>query len=46
MRCVQIGLVEVLLPNYLVVRCKYVVSIVLAIDWFVPIVHLFVGDKL
>ncbi len=46
MHYVQIGLVEVLLPNCLVVRCKYAVSIVPAIDWIILIVCLFAGDKL
>ncbi len=46
MRCVRIGLKGVLPPNCLVVDCKYVIDIVLATDWIVLIVRLFVGDKL
>ncbi len=46
MHCVQIGLGGALLPNCLVVDCKYVIDTVLATDWIVLIVHLFVGDKL
>ena len=46
MRYVRIGLGGVLLPNCLVANCKRVIDTVLAIDWFVLIVHLFEGDKL